>query len=61
MKEKSSSSIKDILKIYFNENSYTRKEREVKGKVRGNGGKRRSKARLRSILIDLILFVPILD
>ena len=39
MREKSSLSIKDILKIYFNENSYIRREREVKGEVRGSGEK----------------------
>jgi hypothetical protein len=61
VREKSGSSIEDILKIYFNENGRTRREREVKGEVRGGGGKRQSKARLGSILIDPILFVPILD
>ena len=39
MREKSSLSIKDILKIYFNKNGYTRREREVKGEVRGSGEK----------------------
>jgi hypothetical protein len=61
VREKSGSSIEDILKIYSNENGRTRREREVKGEVRGNGGKRRSEARLGSILIDPILFVPIPD
>jgi len=61
VKEKFSLSIKDILKIYSNKNSRTRREREVKGEVRGGGGKRRFKARLGLILIDLILFVPIPD
>jgi hypothetical protein len=61
VREKSSSSIEDILKIYSNENGHMRREREVKGEVRGSEGKRRSEARLGSILIDLILFVPIPD
>jgi hypothetical protein len=61
VREKSGSSIKDILKIYSNENGRTRREREVKGKVRGGKGKRQSEARLGSILIDPILFVLILD
>ncbi len=61
MREKSGSSIKDILKIYSNKNGYIRREREVKGEVRGGGGKRRSEARLGLILIDPILFVLIPD
>jgi hypothetical protein len=39
VREKSSSSIEDILKIYFDKNSRTRREREVKGEVRGSGEK----------------------
>ena len=39
MREKSGSSIEDILKIYFNKNNYMRREREVKGEVRGGGEK----------------------
>ena len=61
VREKSGLSIEDILKIYSNKNSHMRREREVKGEVRGGGGKRRSEARLGSILIDPILFVPIPD